>query len=61
MVTAAGGGIIRPVLTDGAASLTASLEPSQLMAPVLSLMAPVLSRNIERREELLLIIILAMI
>ncbi len=29
--------IIGTVLTDSAASLTASLEPSQLMAPVLSL------------------------
>ena len=37
MVKRRGRCIIGTVLTDGAASLTASLEPSQLMAPVLSL------------------------
>ena len=49
MVSAAGGRcIIGTVLTDSAASLTASLEPSQLMAPVLSLV-----ERQERQERLL--------
>ena len=34
--------IIGTVLTDSVASLTASLEPSQLMAPVLSLVERVI-------------------
>ena len=37
--------IIGTVLTDGGASLTASLEPSQLMAPVLSLRGTCNTKN----------------